>query len=298
MIKKISLLLILLFAQIGIAAYLFTEDKRASVVDTAHLLLAIKNIGQIDKISIDASEKKFVLAKKDNQWLMPDYNDLPANDGLVLNLLNKLSKAKTGWIVAQTKSASDRFHVSPLNNKRRLVLYANGEKLYELFFGDSPGLNKIYVRRLSESAIYSIELGLHLLSIKENDWLDKNLLQVKGELSKVSGKDFELIKNSDGLRLADLKKNEKMNADEVGLLISYLEKIQVESLVDNIPDKDFPKKPDLSYLISKGDQQVRYDFFKKKEGYFVKSSQQDYYFKIAAFFYENVQKLVRKTFVK
>lgn len=295
--SKIVFLLILLATQVGFAMYLFVDENQALVAESDLFLLDIKEPGQIDKIMIEADGKMLVLEKKKNQWLIPDYHALPVSDGQVKNLLNKLASIKTGWVVGQTKSAANRFHVADENSKRYLVLYKNGKKEFEIMFGDSAGLNSIYTRRKGDTRIYNIKLGLYLLSVTETDWFDKNILQVKGELSKISGDGFELIRQDGVWQLADLKKNEKMNKSEVDLLVSYLEKIQVERFAADVNEKDLSEKANLSYLVFKNDEQVRYDFYKNKDSYIVKSSEVDFYFNVAAFFYENIQKLKRKNFI-
>jgi len=294
MTRKITWLFLLLMLQSGLVIYLWGVSGKTDEAGTTARLIAIDNMDAIGQIEIRSGSEALVLVKKDKRWSMPDYYGLPVNEGMVDSLLSKLDAADTGWVVAQTKSAAERFHVSVDNSRRHLLLSLRDNSKAELFFGDSPGLNSIYVRRQADKKIYSIKLGLHDLSVNGNDWLDKNLLQLGTDIAKISADGFELINQDEIWLLGDLKPDESMNADEVNLLVSYLEKIQVEDIFYIAADKNTLTRPDISLTAHIDNDMIQYDFFSQDDNYFVKSSKHEHYFKIAKFFFENIEKFQRK----
>jgi len=293
MIGKIKYLLLILILQIVVVIVLSQEGENNTLNRSSQALINIKNINDIDKINISDSHRHVLIKKKDGRWYLPGYQDLPANTDLLNDLLNKLKVIKTGWPVAKTKSASERFHVEENSHNRHLALFSSNDYQEDLFFGDSPGLHKIYVRKKSEDNIYDVKLGVNLLSVSEKDWLDKNLLQSHSEINSILGDDFELIIKSGAWALADLTSEEEMNAGEVDLLVSYLDKIQVKDVA-----KTENSVPDLSFTVVASGKKITYDFFKQENNHWVKSSLYAETFKIEPYFYENILKLQRRNFIK
>ncbi|NOY67679.1 MAG: DUF4340 domain-containing protein [Gammaproteobacteria bacterium] len=293
MTKNIRFLFIVLLVQVSVIAYLWFQDTDIDSFAATQSLLSVNNLSEIDKVEINEGDKKLVLMKKEGQWLLSDYHELPVNRGLVNSLLDTLFATKLSWYVTRTKSSAERFHTGVDNSKRHIILYADGARQAELFFGDSSGLNSIYVRRQSEDEIYNIKLKNYLLSVKENDWLDKNLLQIRAEVNEISGAGFRLLKNNKKWQLEDLKPGEEINKEEVELLIRYLEKIQVMDVASVIN-----KKPDLTFILKAKGKHVEYYLYKNDKTYVIKSSLIDQFFKIAPYFYESLEKLQRQNFLK
>jgi len=279
--------------QILAVVVLLQDGENSTPYGVSQVLLDIKNINDIDKISIGDGDKRVLIEKKDSQWYLPGFLGLPANADLLNDLLTKLKVLKVGWPVAKTKSAAERFHVEGNKYSRHLVLFSSKNDKTELFFGDSSGLSRVHVRKKSEADIYDIKLGLHLLSVTEKDWLDKNLLQINDPIETISGKDFNLIREKGVWVLADLTSEEEVNTSELDLLISYLEKIQVTDVA-----KTDNRAPDFSYTVTASGKNVTYDFFKQENNHWVKSSLYAESFKIDPYFYENIRKLQRRSFIK
>jgi len=117
---------------------------------------------------------------------------LPANDGKVTDLLNKLTSLSLSWPVATSSTSHERFEVADTKYQRKLVLNA-GEA--SLLFGTSPGYQQIHARGASDD-VYAVKLATYEMPVNADDWLDKSLLHSSGEVNSVGWSDGLTLKKT------------------------------------------------------------------------------------------------------
>ncbi|MFQ5487928.1 MAG: DUF4340 domain-containing protein, partial [Gammaproteobacteria bacterium] len=165
--------------------------------------------------------------------------------------------------------------------------------------GTSPGLRKVHVRRPDQQAIYAVAFNTFDAPLKTDDWIDKHVVQVKQEeLQRIELPTLTLVHEADGWQLADLKQNEEMLKDETGNLVGQVTTITISAVLTQTQAQ--PGKPVLQYTLAlnSGDRQT-FSFYKADgDGYLLKTSQRPEYFKVPAFYVDNIKDSSRDKLVK
>lgn len=182
MTRVVSLLLLLSLVQcvIVIGLYWPKLPKAGQPTDSLTQLIAPSIAGKVDEVVIgDEHDNEVRLLKRGERWLLPELESLPADSARVEKLLTTLAGEQTGWPIASTVAARQRFQVANYHYQRRLTLMANGEELAILYLGTSPGFRKVHARRDDQDAIFSIGLSVFDIPGEGGDWLDRRLLQIR-----------------------------------------------------------------------------------------------------------------------
>lgn len=133
---------------------------------------------QIDRITIADGESTSVTLHRDGgRWVVDERDGFPADQAKVSALLDTLSGLKTGTPIATSEAARQRFKVSETHFERRLALGSSGDTLATLWFGTTPSMGQLHVRRQGEAAIHSVALERHALATQPRDWIDHGVLQ-------------------------------------------------------------------------------------------------------------------------
>lgn len=176
--KTIGMLGMLLAAQLMLAvAMSFTGPSlTAQRPDTPLIELAGQ---EVDRVSIAGQDnRKIVLARQSDGWVLPENGDFPVDKNKVNLLLAKLQDLKRGLAVATSETAQQRFKVGDDTFERRIDLMRNGEPLATLFLGTSPGMRQVHARTADDTAVYTTAFGIYDAPLKPEDWEDKGVLKI------------------------------------------------------------------------------------------------------------------------
>jgi hypothetical protein len=180
--RAIRILVLLLGVQLALAGVLAlrTDPLTASTPQTPLIGAAADGA---DRIVIDSNSsdgatneaKSIVLAKRNGQWMLPQYSDAPARATQVSSMLSQLAGLKRGLPVGTSASALKRFKLADADFERRVQLSQGGKTLGTLYVGSSSGVHKSYARALDDDAAYSVDVASFELPLQQSDWLDTAL---------------------------------------------------------------------------------------------------------------------------
>jgi len=298
--KTIAILGALLILQLGVAAALRLERPSHEAFQARVPLLTF-NASAVDTITIsNGDDTTLSLRKQKGTWQLPALGGFPADSAAVQRLLGKLAAMKQGWPVATTAAAAQRFKVAPKSFERRILLSHGGQTLAELYVGTSPGLRKVHVRRPGQQSIYAVAFNTFDAPIKTDDWIDKRVVQTKlEELQRIELPALTLLREKEDWRLPDLGDDEAMAAEEARKLAQQVANITISSVLLKAPAQ--PGKPLLQYtLTTKSGDRKTFTFYQANggDGYLLKTSQRPEYFKVPAFYVDNIRDSNRDKLVK
>ena len=263
-----------LFAvQVMVAAGIYIGSQTTSAEKPKIALLEAEQ-GQVDHITVENGDgKQAVLTKVDGQWQLPDYHQLPAKQGKVAQVLAKLSSTKTGWPVATSASSQDRFKVSENNFQSRITLAQGDKELQQLYLGSSPGFRRLHVRRGEEQEVYAVELDAHNYPVDAEKWLDRTLVQPKGDIIALEGPDFMLGKQDGEWKLAEAEG--ELVTEKLDELVSALTSINVLAAEEKAAGES-----DYNLTVKTADRNITYQFYSEDNNYYVGRDDYTQVFKI------------------
>jgi hypothetical protein len=176
--RWIPLLVLLLGVQLALAAVLALRKDPLTALTPQTPLLA-DGVASADRVVIDASGsvQSVVLAKKNGQWVLPQYFDAPARATAIGTMLEQIAGLKRGLPLATSSAALKRFKLVDADFERRLTLSRDGKALGTLYVGSSAGVHKSYARTQADHATYSVDLAPYEIPTQSSDWLDTDVLR-------------------------------------------------------------------------------------------------------------------------
>ncbi len=176
--RRIPLLVLLLGVQLALAAVLALR-KDPLTASTPQTPLLGDAVASADHVIIDAkdSAQSVVLAKKNDQWVLPKYFDAPARATAISTMLAQIAGLKRGLPLATSSAALKRFDLVDADFERRLTLSRDGKPLGTLYVGSSAGVHKSYARTAADHATYSVDLASYEIPTQSSDWLDTDVLR-------------------------------------------------------------------------------------------------------------------------
>lgn len=180
---RVGLLGVVLALQLALAGVVMLTASGTGDVDGGPLLSFAA--ADVDAIELaDGAGEAVALDRDGDGWKLA--GGYPADAAKVDELLERLAGLQAAWPVATTAAAAERFEVTAESHQRQVVLRAGDEAIAEAYFGTSPGYQRVHARRADDAAVYSVALANYQLPVGRNDWLDRTLLQPRGELTAVA----------------------------------------------------------------------------------------------------------------
>jgi len=295
----------LLIFQLVLAVIFNTYDRGNYTAFTPHANLLEFSPHEVDSISVTGENGKAVLLNKiNNTWQLPEHFNAPADEKKVTDFLEKLSSVKQGLAVATTTGAAKRFKTSPDDFERHVVLKNGDQVVADFFLGTSPGFKMVHARVHDRPEVVSVELNTYDMETDPDRWLDHDMVRVKKDSirSLVMG-DIDLAKQDDDTwRLVGLTDNEELNPAEVDNLLNKISHLTVAGLLDPTANTElFKQEPALAYTLQLADNSSRiYPFVKpdKENYYLLKSTGQNFVFKVNTWVVDDIKKFTRNSLVK
>ena len=264
---------------VAVGIYVGSQQPSADQIQTALLTVEQKQINRI--VIDDGKGKQTVLSQQDGHWQLPEYYNLPADQGKVEQALATLGSTKSGWPVATTASSRERFEVSDDHYQTRVTL-ANGDTdLETLYLGTSPGFRQLHLRRSGDDDVYAVKLNNYDFPAANDKWLDKTLLQPKGEIAELQGPDFDVAKQGDDWKLAG--DTGEVVKDEVEKLVNTLAHLSVQGAAEKTADK-----ANYELTLKAAGDTIHYRFFSDGGNYYAKRDNDNQAFKISKSDYEKI----------
>lgn len=283
--KTIHWLKIALLIQLVLAAvYFFYHRSQVTKVDSSPLLTFDQQA--ITQLKVESPTESIQLTKIDDQWRLPDYHNLAANQTKVESLLTRLHQFKKGWPVATSASAHERFELTDKRFKRKLQLFNGEEKVGEVMIGSSPGFKQSHVRLNNDDRVYALNLNAYELPTTQSQWLKKDLLTVDN-IKRIVGKDYAVKKVGNDW-LFDDDQADQANKVLINTFINNISHFNVIDAMDNPPS--MTGEGVVSFIVD-SDQTYNFNLLNQADKYFVKRADIEQVFVISQAVYESLVKL-------
>ena len=282
--RAIALLIVVFSVQIALTAHLYWPDSGPELMQSTPLTLL--DAAAIDEIHIeDDRGNETRLKRVENSWLLPELDNLPADEEKIDALLQVISSTAHGAPVADTIAARQRFRVASYHYQRRLNFLSEGKVRDTVYLGTSPGFRRVHARNDTTDAIYSIPFNTFDASGIEDDWLDRGVLQIDTP-DLIEGPGFALVR--DGFSWVN-QNGGLPEARELDAVLRALASLQVDGVADEDAQRSIAElEPTLALTLTVGQRQIALEFFSLDAGRYILSSEYPVFFKLAAYDYNRV----------
>lgn len=266
--KFISWLSGILVLQLVLVAGLLLNSANSNSNFAASSLLAFDQ-DQISKVLIASDKDKVTLQKKGESWLLPELENLPADQDKLKRALARLSGLRTNWPIATTDGSHQRFEVSADDYQRHIQLYTGDKPVAELYLGSSPGFRKVHTRVANTAEVYALTLNTFDFPARPHDWLDKSLIAAS-DIKSIKGPDFLLEKQADVWTLTTESHEATqpdLDQDKAENLSQALSSLKVNDVAESTSET--LTEPATSFIVS-GSSSWRYQFLKADNKYYVR----------------------------
>ncbi|MDZ7670411.1 MAG: DUF4340 domain-containing protein [Gammaproteobacteria bacterium] len=279
---RINLLSGLLAVQLVIIAGVFLLDSGYGEARQGPLLDFTADA--VDEISISdgADGQTLTLSRDEDGWRLPD--GLPADAARISDVLSKLAGLQAPWPVATSAAAIERFEVADDQHQRRLVLRADDTTVADLYLGTSPGYQQVHARRAGDSAVYPVDLANYQVPAGAGEWLDKTLLQPRGEISAVVRAGAWTLHSGETGWLVD---EVAADQDAAAELVRRLQQLRVTGIAE-APGEAAEPVASLRITDADGTFELRLFGGGDQAPYQVRSERRDGYFELAAHVAERI----------
>ncbi|MCS7061263.1 MAG: DUF4340 domain-containing protein [Anaerolineae bacterium] len=227
--RRNLILTVALIAQVMLIL-LITTLRTPSATAGAGPLLGETKSADISRLTIqDREGKRIELSRQGEGWVLPQYDDFPAETNRVTPFLDKLTGIRTGRLIARTATSHDRLQVAANNYARRIELTLANNRTQVLFIGTSAGGSAVHVRVEGSDEVYLADgLTSFDAGVEASSWINTTYLQVPQEqvnaltLTNANGT-FEFEKDASGAwTMKGLAGGETLDASKVTELVSRL----------------------------------------------------------------------------
>ncbi len=273
-------LLLILLIQCGIVAALFWPQGPARQAMEPQALVSVQP-SAIDEIRIsDVPQMEAVLRRSGQRWILPELNDLPADPRSVQQLIDGLTGSRTGWPIAKSAAARQRFQVADYHHQRSVTLRTESGEATTIYLGTSPGYRKVHARNAASSEIYSLTFNVFDAPGNNAAWIDRKLLQIRLPL-RISADQYSIHRTQgDWLTATGAIPDER----ELAALLSALRSLQVDGVASEAQQDALALvEAQLLLEIESMTGDINLGFFTLDAEHFVSSSEYPFFFKLSAF---------------
>lgn len=307
------ILVVLLILQLAVTAYLFWPQSAAS--GTGQPLLAGVTADAITGLTItDDSDRVVSFIKEGDTWTLADSDGFPANADKIKETLDKLVGITSDRLVTQTPASHGRLQVAEDNYLRKVDL-TTASGVQTLYLGSSTGAASTHVRAASENATYlTNKVATWELDTLTTSWIDVTYFTApKEQISEVTLENangtFDFVRttppstgtdgaaSSDGWTLADAATGEPLASANISTLIDRLVRLNLHSVLGKTESPDYGFATPLATLTVTTSEpttgtataETKTTTFivgakdAANNAYYFKSSDSDYYVRLAAF---------------
>jgi len=277
--------LLVLLIQCGIVTLVFWPGQKPETESTEPVLAPFAS-ETVDELRIgDEFDNEAVLVKSNDQWFLPGLEKMPADAMKVDALLKGIADQKTGWPVARSVAARQRFQVADHHYQKRLGFFSGGKKLGTIYLGTSPGFRKVHARNESQDAIYSITFNAFDAPAVSDAWLEPRLLQVRAPLNIEA--DLYSLNFGNGKWLSGTGRTP--DERELEALTGALRTLQIDGVAEQDIQRDLSAaEADLVLRINSLAGEVTLELFTLNGQHFIHSSKYPLFFKLSAYDFDRL----------
>ncbi|MEM1114127.1 MAG: DUF4340 domain-containing protein [Pseudomonadota bacterium] len=282
------ILFVALLAQVGLAITLQRAAQNAANGNAPPPLFDFEPNAVSDIHITDTQGNETVLLRLGSRWTLPELEDLPADGVRINRLLAAITRGETGWPVADTVAARQRFQVAGYHYRRRIIMAGESELLGTVYLGTSPGFRQVHARNDAADSIYSLRLNTFEIPAQSEDWLDRRLLQVRAPVS-ITADGYRLTREGDSWRSAS---GAVPDSREVSALLEALRTLQVTALADQDMQRELADlDPELVLDISGLGGDIRLELFVYADRHYIYSDEYALFFSLGDLEFDRLSSL-------
>jgi len=292
----------LLLLQVVLIAIVFWPGPGANA--SVEPLFAGVVLDDVQAITIQQGEDRLHVARGGDGWVLPEADDFAVTSLTATDTISKVLEIDTRRLVADDTSSHARLQVTAEDAVRTVDLETSDGEILTLLVGSSPSFRSTNVRRSDSDNVY-IANGLQATDLKTDygSWIDTSYLAIPQSditgLTVANGQGtltFTEV-STDTWTLADLAEDETFNQNN---LTSLLTRISGLNMVQPLGKEAAPEygmaNPGATMTIdwqTAAGEAERTTLTIGAEpladgNYVIKSSDSDYYVKVAQFTVENI----------
>ncbi|MBE0583324.1 MAG: DUF4340 domain-containing protein [Desulfofustis sp.] len=299
--RIITLAAVLLVVQIVLAAVTMTGGNRKYSAFVPEAPFLDFDPRQVVSLQISDGEGTQVTLKKgESGWVMPEFNNAPADTGRIDELLQRLAAEKKGFAVATTPSAAPQFKVAPAEFSTHMVLAGETATLADFYVGTSAGYRRSHVRNSTEDDIVVINIGGFEIEPAREQWLDKNVLKRdRDQVISLSFPEFTLLRGEQGWSLDNPQPGETLAAAAVEELLDSVCGLSIQTLIDETDAAPlFNSEPLLEFSVGDRDgERTTYTFAAlpdDESAFVLRLSNRPFFFKVYGWLVDDLQRFDRQ----
>jgi hypothetical protein len=292
-----QVLVAILVVQIALAVVVFWP-RQASVAAGEPLFPGLE-ADQIVRLTIhDGEGEQVQLAKGAEGWVLPEMDDYPCREGVVLELLDKIVGLKTGRMVAETRASQVRLQVSEADFAHLIEFELEDGTAHKLYLGTSPSFGAIHARAEDQDEVYLVsDLSSSDVGTRLSTWIDTLYFSVAQDqivalsLENQNGF-FEFGKSGEEWTMVGLAEDETFDTSSVTSLISRATSVRMLRPLGKEAKEEYGLQEPSAVLVlharsEEGTQTTYMLHVGAKSGednsYVLKSSESPYYVRVAEF---------------
>lgn len=260
---------VLLIVQVGLVFYTHSTSNSYDAYSPDSTLFSFSPESVSSVTIVDGKKQEIQLEKAKGVWQIAGEQPLAVAANQLKQLLETLSTMKKSLAVATSKEAAKRFKVDKESFEHHIRVQQGESEVVDLYVGTSPGFRQSHARVAGQDNILSLPLSAADLTPTVENWIDKEMLQLKEEnLQRIDMADFSLEKKEGKWQLSESAEGEQ-NSEEIKKLVDKLTGLTIETVLEATKEKE-SKEPDLHYTLTIKDKAaVTYDFTKSDDGYYM-----------------------------
>ncbi|RME20781.1 MAG: DUF4340 domain-containing protein [Deltaproteobacteria bacterium] len=219
--KRINLWLsVVLAGQIVVfgLGYAFCGGEQVEKAERKLLLAGIDR-NRLEKVTIkEEGDKKIVLARKGEDWILPEKYDFPVDSDKIDRVLGQLLGLESVYLVSKNDTHHRKFEVAPAKFRRKVTLEGDGI-VKTLFVGNTGATGYTHVRLSDQNEVWAVDdLKYWELGTRVSDWarrkiVDEDEKRVASLVIKKGGKAYRLERTNLSSWTLDGKKAKKAEGD-------------------------------------------------------------------------------------
>lgn len=308
-----QILAVVLVIQLVIAGLMFWQPWSAAAGSEAGPLIAGLTVPEVTGLTIsDGDGNRLVMAKTDENWVLPELGDYPVDSTKVEPLLQKVEELETNRLVTQTDSSHRRLKVAGDDFNRLVEIELQDGTRHKLYLGSPAGGTSAHVRADDRAEVYlTNNLNSWDVSAQASGWIDTLYFTVPQTatvaltLENQNGV-FEFEKEGENWTMAGLAEDETFNPSSVTSLLSQAGSVRMTEPIGQEAESSFgldQPQATVTLKTEEGDQKKTYVLRigakdPEDNSYVASSSESPYFVRLAEFTGNNFVDKTREDFLE
>jgi hypothetical protein len=290
--RRNVLLSAILVLQLVLVAFFFWPSGAGNAAVNA--LLPELSADAITGVTIQGDDRTLELAQAGDGWVLTNYGDFPVDATKVTDLISKTLAIDTSRLVARTAASHTRLQVDSEEFAKKVELTTADGQTQTVIVGSSPSVRATNVRLGDSDLVYLTDkvTGSEIRTDVAG-WGNMAYLQVPNDqptaltISNANGTLTFTEVSTDTWTLDDLAVGEVFNQNNFSTVLTRLSSLNMSEPVGKEAKPEFGlETPSATVTVTTSEKSITLVIGAKDEGgtnYYAKSSDSEFYVKIATF---------------